>query len=446
MNTLIFQKSIKVMLDDLDETFTSESPGYIVSNSRRVIQIEGQEEEIVTDIRQTIEFVPVCKSFSGGQSSNLKSSRNYIVFDKKEGVARFALTSSISSSDEDSPCNDFNCNRFSYCILDEDKQPNCECLKGFTSFGRNGCADIDECSSGQHNCSPDAECINTNGNFICKCKTGFTGDGTSCELKVTCDTLKCDVNAECILGFGGQAVCQCLHGYHGDGTTCQPFPTHLGFRGASLVDSLFIDPNLYPVVAASVKEIGPTIEHSYEIENKGPHAVRNVQLKVRWPLKDKDGNYLTYLYEEPQIKVYFNGIETTSDACTMENQGSINPRRLPRQVDFYAGEEYNQEDDDDNDYYADNVGVVVSNKEYVEEYYDELSSEEREILKSYDLPDYDYSHFDHLNQNPKPGLPINSSLLEEVSLQHPEGFSSSECTFNLAPKVHHDLLFMSYTY
>ena len=45
------------------------------------------------------------------------------------------------------------------------------------SFG----VDIDECATGTHNCNENANCTNTNGNFTCQCKGGYTGDGIECE-------------------------------------------------------------------------------------------------------------------------------------------------------------------------------------------------------------------------------------------------------------------------
>ena len=45
--------------------------------------------------------------------------------------------------------------------------------------------DIDECASGIHGCSPDAECKNVNGSYKCSCKLGYSGDGRNCQGKLT---------------------------------------------------------------------------------------------------------------------------------------------------------------------------------------------------------------------------------------------------------------------
>lgn len=43
--------------------------------------------------------------------------------------------------------------------------------------------DQDECSAEDHNCNPNADCVNTPGSYRCTCKEGFNGDGFSCSGK-----------------------------------------------------------------------------------------------------------------------------------------------------------------------------------------------------------------------------------------------------------------------
>ena len=40
--------------------------------------------------------------------------------------------------------------------------------------------DVDECSENTHDCDSNADCTNTDGSYNCACKTGWSGDGTSC--------------------------------------------------------------------------------------------------------------------------------------------------------------------------------------------------------------------------------------------------------------------------
>lgn len=45
------------------------------------------------------------------------------------------------------------------------------------------CADLDECSNGTHQCSVNAQCVNTPGSYRCACAEGFSGDGFTCSGK-----------------------------------------------------------------------------------------------------------------------------------------------------------------------------------------------------------------------------------------------------------------------
>lgn len=42
-------------------------------------------------------------------------------------------------------------------------------------------ADIDECTSGSHNCHQRASCTNTVGSYSCSCNSPYTGNGKTCR-------------------------------------------------------------------------------------------------------------------------------------------------------------------------------------------------------------------------------------------------------------------------
>ena len=57
-------------------------------------------------------------------------------------------------------------------------------------------ADLNECLLEAHDCSRNAACHNTEGNYICKCHEGFIGDGITClgKLELTPNQLStCDI-------------------------------------------------------------------------------------------------------------------------------------------------------------------------------------------------------------------------------------------------------------
>ena len=43
--------------------------------------------------------------------------------------------------------------------------------------------DINECTTGTHNCDSNASCTNIYGSFTCACNSGFRGNGISCTGK-----------------------------------------------------------------------------------------------------------------------------------------------------------------------------------------------------------------------------------------------------------------------
>ena len=44
--------------------------------------------------------------------------------------------------------------------------------------------DVDECTTGGHNCHHNAICIDIQGSYTCQCKTGYSGDGFTCTSEL----------------------------------------------------------------------------------------------------------------------------------------------------------------------------------------------------------------------------------------------------------------------
>ena len=102
--------------------------------------------------------------------------------------------------------------------------------------------DIDECLKQYHNCNENALCTDIIGSFECDCLPGYMGNGVNCTSKLfslavmiihinffstvytdidecTTGTHNCDMNALCT-DTDGSFNCTCNSGYEGNGTLC----------------------------------------------------------------------------------------------------------------------------------------------------------------------------------------------------------------------------------
>ena len=68
-----------------------------------------------------------------------------------------------------------------------------ECEDGFGINGTELCLDIDECSSSEPVCDPNAICTNSAGSYSCACKESFFGNGVFCA-RGQCSDENCPEN------------------------------------------------------------------------------------------------------------------------------------------------------------------------------------------------------------------------------------------------------------
>ncbi|XP_070595721.1 adhesion G protein-coupled receptor E5 isoform X2 [Erythrolamprus reginae] len=121
-------------------------------------------------------------------------------------------------------CENVNCGKYAACRRDcEDHF--CKCLPGFhlpngirqfQSVKEGNCEDIDECKRNASICGPKGRCINTEGDYHCKCKKGygksFKDDRKLCRDINECNGSFCDATARCNNLEGGYS-CYCPSGY-----------------------------------------------------------------------------------------------------------------------------------------------------------------------------------------------------------------------------------------
>uniref|UniRef100_A0A3Q4HI28 Epidermal growth factor n=1 Tax=Neolamprologus brichardi TaxID=32507 RepID=A0A3Q4HI28_NEOBR len=70
-------------------------------------------------------------------------------------------------------------------------------------------------------CDVNAQCLLNSGHPNCLCQEGFTGDGQLCVIdECNLGIHNCDKNEEC-QNTAGKYYCKCLAGYYSDGQTCQ---------------------------------------------------------------------------------------------------------------------------------------------------------------------------------------------------------------------------------
>ena len=98
---------------------------------------------------------------------------------------------------------------------------SCKCHDGYEGDGET-CYDKNECNDYRNPCNFKAVCRNTDGSYTCSCKTGFQGDGQWCYDYDECmrGIHDCHQKAVCV-NTPGSYRCTCSRGYHGNGQVCE---------------------------------------------------------------------------------------------------------------------------------------------------------------------------------------------------------------------------------
>ncbi|WP_084668060.1 EGF domain-containing protein [Myxococcus stipitatus] len=79
--------------------------------------------------------------------------------------------------------------------------PLCVIEPGYQCQGQpSQCVDVNECTNGTAQCSPNANCTNTPGSYTCTCRPGYWGDGRTCTDIDECanGTANCPPGTQCV--------------------------------------------------------------------------------------------------------------------------------------------------------------------------------------------------------------------------------------------------------
>jgi len=85
---------------------------------------------------------------------------------------------------------------------------------------------VDECATGADTCSPYADCTDTTTSYSCACRTGFAGDGRTCQPTDACVLNNGGCGQRCVGTTAElEGVCACYPGFDlaADGKACEPW-------------------------------------------------------------------------------------------------------------------------------------------------------------------------------------------------------------------------------
>jgi len=133
--------------------------------------------------------------------------------DKKKDAGRGQVDAKVDDNNVDE-CADpalNDCDENADCTDIVGGSYECQCKTGYEGDGKS-CEDINECEGDTNTCNAEATCTNTEGGFECECNDGFEGDGKECEDIDECADSSlndCEENEQC-RNTRGSYRCECV--------------------------------------------------------------------------------------------------------------------------------------------------------------------------------------------------------------------------------------------
>ncbi|WAR19053.1 NDG-like protein [Mya arenaria] len=215
-------KADRITVDDYNEEYRRVGRGRIQSTSERTFRVNEIAHRYTWDQTITYEECEHAPVDAEGNYMRLGVTRNFINYDPQERVVRHASSNKVALMSGADPCQEGakSCDQNAECIPEADTF-RCKCRTGFLGDGFS-CQDLDECTI-LSACDQNAVCTNVPGSFRCQCVYGFTGDGRTCTREVQlCGDAICDDNARCVFNdVENKPMCECKTGYRMDGDSCR---------------------------------------------------------------------------------------------------------------------------------------------------------------------------------------------------------------------------------
>ncbi|KAF8777643.1 Tenascin-X like protein [Argiope bruennichi] len=187
------------------------------------------------------------------------------------------------------------CGRGSTC----DEKKGCSCEAGYkeiqstikTSVGKRlvRCEDIDECLEGSHKCPANSKCINTLGDYFCKCNSGFKkakGEADALDKEACvglCDPNPCN-KGSCQVTKEFAVECKCQVGY--TGSFCKDEDVNLAKASkATKVVGAVLGTILAIVIILIIVYIVRQRKNSYSEDFTPAPRVDNAEMVERRPMR-----------------------------------------------------------------------------------------------------------------------------------------------------------------
>ncbi|XP_067632308.1 nidogen [Eurosta solidaginis] len=239
----------KLHMPDYVDEYKYVKPNELHSMHTHTIEIPEENRIINLQLDQSIYFdsclldqdqTPV------GKSMLQKAMKIVLDYFERDQALRTSVLTKVGVNAESNACTDgsASCGENTVCVPYEDTY-RCDCRHGYgpqlQEDGLEVCVDIDECLLHTHVCDENALCTNNEGGFTCVCFDGFEGNGYRClknysnvqeEESYTSDYIlssssyqdecqRCSHDADCV-----ESRCQCRSGFEGDGYTCNHICGH----------------------------------------------------------------------------------------------------------------------------------------------------------------------------------------------------------------------------